>query len=171
MLKSGNLAEFKNFNIKLKYIADQINKPGYKKFLQEGNAVISFHPDKNGKLVPFLSKPIPGETRFSQLKEALLESGLTGLFEQKIAGRRLIGLPYTLNDRKDTVFVSLNSGLMICSTSHKMIMDAVFKNSEDDIRNQPGFSRIMLSAGENEDKIFIVFSNLRNTLKKNACPG
>ena len=166
----GNLKEFKNFNIKLKYLADQINKPGYKKFLQEGNAIISFHPDKSGKLVPFLSKPIPAETRFSQLKEALLESGISGVFEQKIASRRLIGFPYTLNDRKDTVFVSLNSGLLICSTSYNMIMDAVFKNSEEDIRNQPGFSRIMLSAGENEDKIFIVFSNLRNTLKRILAP-
>ena len=166
----GNLDEFKNFNIKLKYLADQINKPGYKKFLQEGNAIISFHPDNSGKLVAFLSRPVPAETRFSQLKEALLESGINGLFEKKIAGRRIIGFPYTLNEKKDTVFVSLSSGLMICSTSFKMIIDAVFKNSEEDIRNQPGFSRIMLSAGENEDKIFIVFSNLRNTLKRILAP-
>ena len=165
-----NLSEFKNFNTKLKYIANQINKPGYKKFLQEGNAIISFHPDKSGKLIPFLSKTVPAEMRFSQLKEALLESGINGIFEQKIAGRRLIGLPYTMNERKDTLFVSLNSGLMICSTSFKMVMDAVFQNSEEDIRNQPGFSRIMLSAGENEDKIFIVFSNLRNTLRRILAP-
>ena len=162
----GNLNEFNNFNIKLKYLADQINKPGYKKFLQEGTAIISFHPDKSGKLVPFLSKPIPAETRFRQLKEALQASGIREILEQKTAGKRIIGLPYTLNDKKDTVFVLLNSGLLICSTSYKMIMDAVFKNSGEDIRNQPGFSRILLSAGENEDKIFMVFSNLRNTLKR-----
>jgi len=165
-----SLNEFKNFNIKLKYLADHINKPGYKKFLQEGNAIISFHPDISGGLIPFLSKTVPAETRFSQLREALLESGLKGVFEQKIAGRRLIGLPYTLNDRNDTVFVSLNSGLLVCSTSYKIIMDAVFQNSEEDIRNQPGFSRILLSAGENEDKIFVIFSNLRSTLRRIFAP-
>jgi len=166
-----NLKEFNNFKIKLNFLADQINKPGYKKIMQEGNAIISFHPDRTGALIPFLSKSVPAETRFSQVREAMLESGIRDIFEQKIAGKRLIGIPYTLNDGKDTVFVSLNSGLVLCSTSYKLIIDAVFQNSPgEDIRTQPGFSRILLSAGENEDKIFIVFGNLRNTIRGMLAP-
>jgi hypothetical protein len=166
-----NLKEFEHFKIKLNYLADQINKPGYKKILQEGNAIISFHADENGALIPFLSKTVPSETSFRQLRDALLESGINGIFEQKIAGRKLIGLPYSLDDRKDTVFVTLSSGLVICSTSLELIKKAVFQNYEGkDIRNMPGFSKILLSAGENEDKIFIVFSNLRNSIKRILAP-
>jgi len=162
----GNIEELKGFNTKLKFIADQINKPGYKKFIQEGSAVISFHPSENGELIPFLSKTVPTETSLRQLKDALRESGIKVTFEQKISGKRLIGIPYEFNGMRDTVFVTLNSGLITCSTSYKLTLKAAFQNSPGkDIRITPGFSRILLSAGKNEDKIFIVFGNLKNTFK------
>lgn len=161
-----NMKEFKNFNTKLNFFADQINKPGYKRILQEGTAIISFHPSEDGELIPFLSKTIPAETSFRQLRDALVGSGIREISDQKIAGKRLIGLPYIVNNKKDTVFVTLNSGLIICSTSYKLILRAAFQGSpETDIRDVPGFSKILLSGGENEDKIFIVFRNLKNTIE------
>ena len=160
----GNIRELNSFNIKLKYIADQINKSGFKKILQEGTAIVSFHPSENGELTPFLSKTIPAETGYRQLREALQASGIREILEQKTSGKRIIVLPFEVNGQTDTVFVMINSGLLICSTSEKLIKKSVFQNIPGtDIRNTAGFSRILLSSGKNEDKIFVVFGNLKNT--------
>jgi hypothetical protein len=168
----GNIKELNTFNTKLKFLADQINKPGFKKILQEGTAIISFHPAENGKLTPFLSKTIPAETGYRQLREALQTSGIREILEQKTNGRRILGLPYTVNGQKDTVFVMINSGLLICSTSDNLIKRSVFTNiSGTDVRNAAGFSRILLSSGKNEDKIFVIFGNLKNTVKRIFAQG
>lgn len=45
--------ELAGFSSRLKYIADQINKPGFRKLLQEGTSVISFHSGEDGRLTPF----------------------------------------------------------------------------------------------------------------------
>ena len=168
----GNIKELNSFNIKLKYIADQINKSGFKKILQEGTAIVSFHPAENGELIPFLSKTIPAETGYRQLKEALQASGIREILEQKISGKWIIGLPYAVNGQTDTVFVMINSGLLICSTSEKLIKKSVFQNIPGtDIRNTAGFLRILLSSGKNEDKIFVVFGNLKNTARRIFAKG
>ncbi len=162
-----NVKELTTFSTKLKFIADQINKSGFKKILQEGTAIISFHPTKNGELTPFLSKTIPAETGYRQLKEALQTSGIREMVEQKTAGKRVIGLPYNMGGQKDTVFIMINSGLLICSTSADLIKKSVLQDVPGtDIRNAAGFSRILLSSGKNEDKIFVVFANLKNTARK-----
>jgi hypothetical protein len=167
-----NAKEFSSFNTKLKFIADQINKSGFKKILQEGTAIISFHPSQEGKLVPFLSKTIPAETGFRQLRDAMLASGIKGMFEQKIAGKQLIGIPYFSGSSKDTAYIIINSGLLICSTSYDLIKKSVFQNVQgSDIRNVPGFSRILLSAGKNEDKLFVVFGNLKNIARRIFAQG
>jgi hypothetical protein len=168
----GNIKELNSFNIKLKYIADQINKSGFKKILQEGTAIVSFHPSENGELTPFLSKTIPAETGYRQLREALQASGIKEILEQKTSGKRIIGLPFAVNGQTDTVFIMINSGLLICSTSEKLIKKSVFQNIPGtDIRNTAGFSRILLSSGKNEDKVFVVFGNLKNTARRIFAKG
>ncbi len=167
-----NIKELSIFSTKLKFIADQINKSGFKKILQEGTAIISFHPSEKGDMTPFLSKTIPGETGYRQLKEALQASGIREVLEQKRAGKRIIGLPYNMDGQKDTVFVMINSGLLICSTSADLIGKSVSQDVPGtDIRNAAGFSRILLSSGKNEDKIFVVFGNLKNTAGKIFAQG
>jgi len=167
-----NIKELSTFSTKLKYIADQINKSGFKKILQEGTTIISFHPSENGELTPFLSKTIPAETGYRQLREALQASGIREMLEQKTAGKRIIGLPFLMNGQKDTVFVMINSGLLICSTSAVLIKESVFQDVPGtDIRNAAGFSRILLSSGKNEDKIFVVFGNLKKTAGKIFAKG
>jgi len=167
-----NIKELSTFSTKLKYIADQINKSGFKKILQEGTTIISFHPSENGELTPFLSKTIPAETGYRQLKEALQASGIREMLEQKTAGKRIIGLPFFMETQKDTVFVMINSGLLICSTSAVLIKESVFQDVPGtDIRNAAGFSRILLSSGKNEDKIFVVFGNLKKTAGKIFAKG
>jgi hypothetical protein len=160
-----NIKEFSGFSAKLKYLADQINKPGYKKLIQEGTALISFHPTDKGRLEPFLSKAVPAEISLRQVREALLASAINGITEQKINGKRVLGLPYSVDNTMDTVFITANSGLLICSTSRELIKRAFNQTTpETDIRNAPGFSRILLSASKKEDKLFIIFSNLAKAI-------
>jgi hypothetical protein len=162
-----NVKEFNSFSTKLKYVADQINKPGFKKIIQEGTSLISFHPSAKGELIPFFSITIAADISFRQLRDAFMTSGINKIYEQKTGGRKIIIIPFTVNDRIDTVFAAINSGLVICSTSSNLIKKALLQGAaETDIRNVPGFSRILLSTGKNEDKLFIVFGNLKYIAKR-----
>lgn len=157
-----NIKEFNSFNSKLKYIADQINRPGFKRIMQEGTAIISFHPAENGELIPFFSKAIPADISYRQLKDAFMTSGIKDVTEQKIGGKRLYGLPFIINDRKDTLYITVNSGLITGSTSGSLVKRALLQGTpESDIRNVSGFSRILLSSGKNGDKLFVIFGNIK----------
>jgi hypothetical protein len=162
-----NVKELSGFNSRLKYIADQINKPGFRKLSQEGTAVISFHSGDDGSLIPFLSKVIPAETGYRHLREAFEEAGITRITEEKTAGKRLSLIPFNVNGRTDTLFVTINSGLLVCTTSRSLATRTLTQNAAGtDIRSAPGFSRILISSGKNLDKIFVVFGNLGETLEK-----
>jgi len=163
-----NVKQLEGFSSCLHFLADQVNRPGYKKIMQEGTALISFHPSGRGSLVPFLSKAIPSETRIRQLKEAFTSAGLTDLHEKKTAGKRILFLPYTTSGQKDTLFVTIASGLLAGSTSESLLARALLTQSGtgSDIRNLPGFSRIFVSAGKKADKLFLVFENLRGISSK-----
>ena len=158
--------ELAGFSSRLRYIADQINKPGFGKLLQEGTAVISFHSGEDGRLTPFLSKVIPAETSYRHLRGAIEEAGISQITEEKNAGKRLTLVPFRIDDRTDTLFVTLNSGLLVCTTSRPLVTRALSPDDATDIRNVPGFSKILLSSGKNEDKVFIVPGNLAKTVEK-----
>jgi hypothetical protein len=165
--ETGNIKELGRFNEKLRFIADQINKPDFKKILQEGTSVISFHPSDKGDLKIFLVKTIPAETGTRQLREALQSSGIKELMEPRISGKRLICVPYIADEKNDTLFLMINSGLLLCSTSKDLIKRTINQDIPGtDIRNAPGFSRILISSGNNKDKIFVVFGNLGISLRK-----
>jgi hypothetical protein len=162
----GKIKELDNWNKRLKYLTDQLNNTGFKKLLNNGNAVISFHPTVEGKLKGLLSMTIPGEIRYRNIKEMLRSFGIKNMIESKTEGHSLIALPYKLNNLSDTAFIALNSGLIICSSSGKLIKDALAQMEQPtDIRKVPGFSRVLLASGKNEDKIFVVFTNLAKILK------
>jgi len=159
--------ELGSFNSQLKFIADQINKPGFRKLFQEGTAVISFHSMEDGRLIPFLSKVIPAETGYRHLREALEEAGITRITEEKTAGKKISLIPYHAGERTDTLFVAMNSGLLLCTTSRRLALRTITPGAaEKDIRNAPGFSRILVASGKNQDKLFVVFGNLGKTSEK-----
>lgn len=159
-----NVNEFSSFSTKLKYLVDLINNSGFKRLLQEGTSVISFHPDDDGKLIPFFSKTIPADIGYRQMKDALHAYGINEISEQKTNGKRYFSLPYMVNERRDTVFITVNTGLMICTTSGILIRRTLSQNTQEpDIRNVPGFSKVLFSTGKNEDKLFLIFSNLERT--------
>jgi len=168
----GNVKEFEGFNSKLSYLTDQLNKGGYKNLLEGGTAIISFHPGKHGKLNTLLSVNVPGETRFRHIREALRSSGIKEMIESKTGGTSFLKIPYEVNNLKDTAFISLVSGLMVCSSSKELIVEALAQMiNGNDVRNLPGFSRVLMASGKNEDKIFVVFANLPHLIKMYLSKG
>jgi len=164
--EAGKIKEFDSFNRKLKYLTDQLNKPEFKKFLYNGSSIISFHQTEKGKLQPLLSMTVPGKIRYRHIKEMLRSLGIKEVIESKLNSNKVLKIPFAVNNQKDTAYVSLISGLMLCSSSKELLEEArIQMGREKDIRNMPGFSRVLLASGKNEDKIFVVFANLHSLLK------
>ncbi len=166
---SGELKKVKEFaNVygKLNYIAGQLSKPGIKRLLGGGIALLSFHPSETGKLTPFLSMSVPSEIRTRQVKEILHSIDIEDIIEKRIDGTLVLALPYTLNNSNDTLFITTASGLLTCSSSLSLIRGGVSQQGRDtDIRNKPGFRRVLSASGKNENKIFIIFENLETAVK------
>lgn len=158
----ANVKEIINFNSKLKFLADQVNKPEYKQFFSEGTAVISFHADVNHKLRPLLSATLQGTPNLRQIRELLHSTGVKELIDGRNGVGRIIKIPYGFNNMNDTMYISIFSGLFLCSTSEALIRESVkIALSGKDIRSLDGFSRVYPTSGKREDKVFVVFKNLK----------
>jgi hypothetical protein len=157
----SKVKEFAVFNNKLKYIADQLNKADFSKLHTDGPALISFFPA--GKKAPdvMLSMALPGDIRLRQIKELLSSSGLAKLKTSELGGVPVLEIPFLSGSEPDTALVLVKEGLLMISSSRKVIADALKQiMQEKDVRSLPGFSRVLVASGKNEDKIFIVFGNL-----------
>ena len=162
----AKVEELGDFNSKIRFLAGQLGKPGYKKLLSGNSAIISFHPSAGGKLRPLLSMTIPGDIKSKQMKEMLRSSGITAIGEKPFHGNTLLSLPFALAGRSDTVWVSGVPGLLFCSSSEAVIKKAITQTGmKNDIRSTPGFTRVLQASGKNEDRIFVVFSNLKSLLR------
>jgi hypothetical protein len=161
----AKVKELESISRKLKYIADQLNKPEFKRIIPDGSAIISFYTTKE-KPEALLSMTVPGDIRYRHIKEMLTSSGIKDLIDSKSGGKSVLKIPYSVNNIKDTAYVSLISGILLCSTSSGLFSRASKQmESGDDIRSHPGFSRVLLASGKNEDKIFVVFANLMDLIK------
>ena len=92
--EAGKIKEFEDFNRKIKFIADQLNKQGYKKLISGNSGIISFHLSGTGKLQPLLSMAVPSEIRTRQLKEILRSSGIKTINESIMHGNTILELPF-----------------------------------------------------------------------------
>jgi hypothetical protein len=162
----SKVKELESFNWKLKYIADQLNTASFKKYIPDGPALISFYPTKSGRLETLISMTVPGEVRYRHLKDMLSASGIMEVTDSKIGDKSVLKIPYSVDSMRDTVYLSLVSGIILCSTSAMRFGGACEQMGKgNDIRTHPGFSRVLLASGKNEDKVFVVFSNLMNLIK------
>ncbi len=160
------IKEFEGYNMKIKFLADQLNKPAYKRILSGNSALISFHISEKGKIKPLLSMAVPPDIRPKQIKDILKTSGIKAVIEKNILANEVILLPYNYNGSKDTVYISVISGLLVCTTTEKLAREAIIQTTrESDIRSQTGFTKVLQASGKNEDKIFVVFRNLPPLLK------
>jgi len=164
--ETGKVKELVIFNRKLKYIADQLNKPELKKLVPDGSAIIAFYFSNSGRLESLLSMTVPAETRERHLKEILSSAGIKKMTETKVNGNSIIKIPYSISSNQDTLYISLISGLLLCSSTADLIIKSGMQIDKDtDVRSNPGFSRVLLASGKNEDKIFVVFSNLSGLIE------
>ncbi len=168
----GRIKEFSGFSVKLQFLTDQVNKPSYKKLFQGGRAVIAFFDKGGGDLTPLLSFAVPPDLGARQMKESLIASGIKNIRELKAGGLRSFQIPFSEGESKDTIFIDMGSGLLTCSTSGKIARRAVMqKGAGSDIRSVPGYSRVLLSSGNGNDKLFIVFGKLPAVIRRLLLPG
>lgn len=168
----GKVKQFDRFNQQIKYLADQLNKENFKKLFNEGSAVLSFHPGNGGRILMMLSMSVSGDIRMRHIKEMLNSSGIKNVTDIRGSSYPLIEIPFITQNKSDTAYLSLVSGLMICSNSRLLVEKAgVQASSGSDIRNVPGFTRVLLASGKNVDKIFIVFRNMPELLKPMLMQG
>lgn len=164
--EAAKIKEFGAFTGKIRFIADQLNGPAFKKILTGNAALISFHPSEKGKLLPLLSMPVPQDIRLRHLSEMVRTAGAKNTGEGSILAIDVLEVPFHISGGNDTLFISVTTGLLLCTTSREVMKEAIAQTTrEEDIRDQPGFSRLLQASGKNEDKLFIVFSNLPQVLK------
>ena len=164
--EAGKVKEFESFNRKLKFLTDLLNKKEVMKLLGNTAALLSFYCSDKGQLVPLLSMTVAGRTRYRHIRDILRSAGYENLIDTKSGGKSVIEIPFIFDSRKDTVYLSLTSGLLLSSNSKKIIDEATLQtNRTDDVRKAPGFSRVLMTSGKNENKVFIVFANLRQLFK------
>jgi hypothetical protein len=157
----GRIISFDTFNKKLKYIADQFNREEFKNLTTDGPSIISLHPSEDNKLEPLLSITVRSDLRYKHVKEALKLSGMNHVIDSELNGNIILKIPFSVSSKSDTVYLSLLHGLMIISSSPDLITEAHLQTERaTDVRNIPGFSRVLLASGKNEDKIFVIFNNI-----------
>jgi len=105
--------------------------------------------------------PVESEIRIRHLKEMLGSSGIRNVTETRLNGKAVLVIPFAAENTTDTAYISLSSGLMVCSNSKGLIGRAIQQADDpNDIRKAPGYARVLLASGKNADKIFVVFPNL-----------
>jgi hypothetical protein len=158
--------EMDRFSRKLKYLNDLLNRKECKKLFGTNTSLVSFHPDARAKLIPLLSMNFPPEIRPSYIPD-FIKSLVKGKVSAKKTGKITIyRVPYNSLDQNDTVYFSIISRLLICSSSDDLIRKAIGqKDAADDIRSVPGFSKVMAASGKKEDKIYIVFKNISTVIQ------
>lgn len=155
--------ELSGFTGRLRYITDNLNKPGFRDLVSGGKAVISFYPGEKGKMGILLSMPVSPEIRKRHADQALSSAGIVNINDYSFGKYDLSGIRYS---EKDTVFFSVRSGLLLVCNSAKLMLESFrTRESGKDIRQNAGFSKVLLASGNDEDKIFVIFNNLPGILK------
>jgi hypothetical protein len=157
------------FTKKIVFLRDFIERKEIAGLFERNKSVISFQNDGSEKLVPLMSLIVPPRIRYRNILEALRSATGVGVSDEKLGKTRIIVIPYKLLGEQDTLFVAFSSGLLICTPSKRVLERAVSKRDPaDDIRNVPGFARIMGAAGKREDKVFMIFSNFSELIRSVA---
>jgi len=162
---AGELSKIKEFGplfSSLKSLYEISGKESMIKLFSGNRTIIAFYPGDQGELTPLLSMVLPSDLHLRQVKDGLVSAGIEGIVTLKKGKTNILGVPFTLNEGNDTLFMSVSSGLLLASLSPEMIlMSQAQLLNPDDIRSAPGFKRVQEASGRNENKIFLVFENLK----------
>ncbi|MCU0455645.1 MAG: hypothetical protein MUE74_05015 [Bacteroidales bacterium] len=162
----GRIKDFESFRNKTRFLADKLGKPAFSRTFAGNTALISFYPHSGGKIRPLLSMSLQSGIRLRHIKDMLRDSGIRDVDEKMILTNPSLFIPYSSGSRRDTVFLTVVSGLFLCTTSETIAKEAIIQITRtDNVRTHPGFEKVLMASGKNEDKVFIIFNNLVTILK------
>jgi hypothetical protein len=157
----NNVKELSAFNARLKYFSGLINRREYDILFERNTSLVSFHMEERGKLIPLLAMSVPPEVRLRHIRGLLTSTFIADVKEKKYRNERIFEISYPFLNTRDTLYLLFDSGLLICSPSEKLINKAIKQRKlKTDIRDLPGFSKIVAASGKKVDKVFLVFSNI-----------
>jgi hypothetical protein len=158
--------ELSSFSRKLKFLADIMNKPSVRELSTDRPSLISFYSSGEGKLKALITMSVPNSLKYRQLRQAITAAGIANAAEYDLNNEPLISIPFKFNEESDTVFISLNPGLIMISSSVDAIKAGIAAlEGKSDIRNAPGFSAVLSASGKNQDKVFVNFKALPEVIK------
>lgn len=162
--EASRVSGFAPLTGKLKYIADNLNKPEMRDLASGGHALISFFPVHKGGLEILLSMSLPNEAGTKQIRQFLESTGVKNISTLRYGRTSILAIPHSQG--ADTLYVTVNSGLLLAGSSVKILNEGHrATESGIDVRSLPGFSRVLLASGNNADKLFFVFRNLPEVLR------
>ena len=157
----ASLKELNEFNSSFSYLDTIFGTKEVKRLFGFGNSVVSFHIMGKGRLVPLLSLNVPPEMRQRHVREILETTGGEEIIETEYQGVAVFEMPLKGRGDNSAVYIGFRQGSLMSTTSRVLLENAVRQLDEDsDIRSGKSFSRVFLSAGRNEDRLFVIFSNL-----------
>jgi len=165
----GEMAKIQEFSLlfkKLDFWADRLNGSKYKELTEGRKVILSFLPVADDRLDFLLAMGLEPNFKIRDLKNVVEDSLKTNIVERKINGHTVVLYPYMTDNQHDTIYFTLESGLLIGSNSPEILGGAIGQiELPTDVRNAPGFSKVLGASGANEDKLFIIFENLTPIIK------
>ena len=166
---TGEIAKMKgleSFYGSVKSLKEVTGREDFRKLLTDTHSVISFYPGGRGNLVPLISMAVPASLKMKELKVFLSSAGISNVVNSKFKNKSLQEFTCNTGLATDSVYIALASGLLLCSSSARIIEEAIVQEyKKDDIRDLPGYSRVWTPAGKKGDNLFVVFPNLARFLK------
>lgn len=145
---------------KVRYLGNLSGGKELREIMEKTRTIISFHYSDNGKVSTLLTMNLLQKSRYRRLLEAIKSNGGTEIGERRKGGIRYIPVLFKTGTGSDTIFFVSKSGLIICSPSEDLLIKACRQGKPgSDIREMPGFTRIMGAAGRKENKVYIIFRN------------
>lgn len=160
------LQQLKQLCSELKGLRDFLNSAEVAALFEKNRAVVSFHIDGNGNLVPLLSMNLTNRAKYKSVLEILRATGAKRLDEKHFGKIKTDPFLIDTGSQLDTVWFSFRDGLLLSSVSADLLVRAAgINDAAGDIRQTPGFTRIMGAAGKNENKVFLIFKNFAPVIR------
>lgn len=162
--EAARVSELTNLSSDTRYIAGLLARPTLKK-LNGSHTIISFHLSQKKSLKPLLAMAIPTDIKSGRIEDLLKGAAITGIGENGPRRSMILSIPFRTATGTDTAWISCRQGILLCSTSFPLVKRAISMiSSESDIRNNPGFSRLLMASGKQSDRFFVLFGNMKNLL-------
>ena len=135
----GEVKEFTTLYKKLEFLADLFNRQEYKDLTENNPVLISFLPfaDDNTEIV--VAMGVDSNLKPRVLKETLTNTLTFNFIEKEIDDIDIFAIPYKIEGKEDTVFISIESLFLICSTLAKRWLKILYRGKRRGCSYHAGF--------------------------------